>query len=435
MKKADIEYKIEESESKLRSIGESIVQICKGIMRRSKVSGIWHKNNIDLENKVLEILSKKYDQLPYLKRLFITKDKYLKNHLKLPIREFNSIAIKNESELDVSVERAFAMPEDVHLNLELSRSEKLSKAHEDYEREFSNYKRLKIKLVEIELQEAKTIDEKKLILSNHKRNKAIEFIESNDLVNSVFFGDSRSLTKRQVSQRNEIQQKFEENRNKKFENSFESKWLKIQEQYLSNIEFLEHLSVETEHEPGFVEYIENAQINSAADIQNYLFRIIDESIRHKIIYHKGYKIFWQDNKPLREDEFQDSLINMISPYLELKYISIAREPQVSEGKIDLLLTYNPSRTKLIKLCVEIKKAHNKVELGITKQLPAYLKGMQTERGIYVVLWFKGEYINEPKEFQDIGELKIALDKISPTEYKIETVVLDVNKIESPSKLK
>jgi len=435
MNREELKYKQEQIEAELGRITKSIVKICKDISRRSKVSGIWYNKNIELENQIIGIIKDNYDHLPWWKKLFTSYNSYLNSFLKLSIREFKSIAIKNEHDLQAYIDRSLAMPEEVYLNMELSHSIPLKEAHEKFDLNYSELKRIKIKQIELDLKEAENFDERREILAAFKRDNELEFIESNDLVKSVFFNDKSTLSKREISKVEEIQRKFDEKRKFQFENSYESDWLKIQTQYSQNVEFLKTLNNESEHDDDFIQFVLNTSITTEQDLQNYVTRIIDENIRHKIAHHKGHKIFWHENQPLREDEFQDSFINMFSPFLELKYISISREPQISEGKIDLFLSFNPHKKKLMKMCLEIKKAHNKVELGVTKQLPQYLEGMQTDRGIYIVLWFKGELISEPKSYIDINNLKEALDELKPNEYKINNIVIDVNKLVSPSKHK
>lgn len=116
-------------------------------------------------------------------------------------------------------------------------------------------------------------------------------------------------------------------------------------------------------------------------------------------------------------------------------IQISREVMTSNGSVDYLCSYTNKEGKILKCCIELKNAHNtKIKDGITKQLPEYLEGENTKFAIYLILWYKGNDFDEPKEFSDINSMKDNLESIKNDKYNINITIIDCNKPISPSKL-
>lgn len=172
----------------------------------------------------------------------------------------------------------------------------------------------------------------------------------------------------------------------------------------------------------------------------FVNRSIDLVVKHNIENHGGYKYFWKSDgngglKPCREAEAQPYIFSHLKSIFDFMGIQISREVESSNGEIDFLVTYTNSQRKLLRLCVELKLAQAaKVENGLTKQLPAYMKGEKCKYGIYVVLWFKSENYEEPKKYIGIQDLQSSLDEIN-SNHKILSMIIDCSKPTSPSKLK
>ena len=184
----------------------------------------------------------------------------------------------------------------------------------------------------------------------------------------------------------------------------------------------------------------STKIETEKTLMEFVNRSIDLVVKHNIENHGGYKYFWKSDgngglKPCREAEAQPYIFSHLKSIFDFMGIQISREVESSNGEIDFLVTYTNSQRKLLRLCVELKLAQAaKVENGLTKQLPAYMKGEKCKYGIYVVLWFKSENYEEPKKYIGIQDLQSSLDEIN-SNHKILSMIIDCSKPTSPSKLK
>ena len=92
------------------------------------------------------------------------------------------------------------------------------------------------------------------------------------------------------------------------------------------------------------------------------------------------------------------------------------ETALAGGRVDILFTGTLNDGRSVRVCVEIKCAHNdEAEHGFATQLPAYMRAKGTDLGIYVVLWFRGKHFDEPacSQFELSLRLMKASDRVPP----------------------
>lgn len=183
----------------------------------------------------------------------------------------------------------------------------------------------------------------------------------------------------------------------------------------------------------------NTKIETEKSLAEFTHRSIDIFVKHNIEQHGGYRYLWKSDLngnlvPRREAESQPYIFSHLRAIFDFMGIQISREVESSNGEIDFLVSYTNSSKQLLRLCVELKLAHaNKVEDGITLQLPAYMRGERCKYGVYVVLWYKGEGFEKPTFYRSSQELDARIKEINQNS-RIFSLVINCTKPQSPSKL-
>ncbi|WP_435523458.1 COR domain-containing protein [Chryseobacterium indoltheticum] len=180
------------------------------------------------------------------------------------------------------------------------------------------------------------------------------------------------------------------------------------------------------------------KIKTNKDLKDFVLNLIN-TILEKDISLKGSNInFWRDQNftnPKNEVEVQPYISNTLDHYCKSKGISLSREVKEANGNVDILLSTRNDENKLLKVCIEIKKAHHSdITTAIKTQLPQYMESAETDAGIYLVIWQKNEHHPHPKKFQSIELLYEEIEKNNSFE-NISTKILNCCKVESPSKIK
>jgi hypothetical protein len=182
------------------------------------------------------------------------------------------------------------------------------------------------------------------------------------------------------------------------------------------------------------------KIETEKSLKEFVFRCVDLFVKHNIENHGGYKYLWKNDQngdqiPCREPETQPYILSHLKAIFDFMGIQISREVESSNGEVDFLISFTNSQNKLLKLCVELKLAHAaNVEKGLTKQLPAYLKGERCKYGVYLVLWYKCNLFDRPTKYKTLNELESQLNHINGNK-KISNLIIDCTKPISPSKLR
>ncbi|WP_404987091.1 COR domain-containing protein [Chryseobacterium sp. M5] len=180
------------------------------------------------------------------------------------------------------------------------------------------------------------------------------------------------------------------------------------------------------------------KIKTNEDLKDFVLNLID-TILDRDIRLKGSNInFWRDQHfttPKNETEVQPYISSTLDHYCKSKGINLSREVQEANGNVDILLSTKNDEDKLLKVCIEIKKAHHAdVTTAIKTQLPKYMASAETDAGIYLVIWQKNEHHPHPKKFQSIDLLYDEIEK-NNSYGNISTKILNCCKVESPSKIK
>ncbi len=179
-------------------------------------------------------------------------------------------------------------------------------------------------------------------------------------------------------------------------------------------------------------------IETSEDLKGFIVDVINRILVHEITFKGGYHNFWRDlalTQPKNETEIQPFIASTIDHYCKVQGIQLSREVYEANGSVDVLFSFTNMHNQIVKVCLEIKKGHHDhVDTAIRSQLPLYMESSNSDKGIYLVLWFKNERCDVPKRFSDIDHLKLEIDRNNPDEQSISTIIIDVNKGLSPSKI-
>lgn len=108
--------------------------------------------------------------------------------------------------------------------------------------------------------------------------------------------------------------------------------------------------------------------------------------------HSGdlYKLFWENEKPVREDRIQLIIENIMDAYFYNQEIDITREALLGNGQVDFKLYRNKHEDE--KILIEIKKANSPSYLkkGYEKQLTEYMLSSKYKNAFYLVACFTDE---------------------------------------------
>lgn len=201
-------------------------------------------------------------------------------------------------------------------------------------------------------------------------------------------------------------------------------------------EKLNSLNIEKSSIKKMRELILNSEINNDKDLMFFSKAIIEIVIK-KSIKSKGiYKLLWNnEEKPFKEPEAQPLLYSLLDTFFEIKGIQLSKEPELANGKLDFNCSYTNKRGDIVRTCIEVKNAHHdKLIDGLITQLPLYMEASNTESGIFLVLWYKGNNFNFPK-YETIEELEKTLLSKIPQNKNIEIIIIDCSKQTAPSKIK
>ena len=133
---------------------------------------------------------------------------------------------------------------------------------------------------------------------------------------------------------------------------------------------------------------------------------------------------WLNNKPKRERAAQLIYYAIADGYCRAFNIDISPETNMGGGAVDFKFSLGYE----IKIVVEMKRSGGQVEHGYSKQLEAYKKASQTQRGIFVVLDF-GDGSTK------IRRIKLLRKKlIDNGEDASEIIVIDARRKKTASKI-
>lgn len=196
-------------------------------------------------------------------------------------------------------------------------------------------------------------------------------------------------------------------------------------------------------------------INDEADLKRTVETVIDNVLIHHIHDRRWIEPFWDGERktttfdgkdvylpriPKDETKIQPTLHVIFDMALTPLGIQVIRESDEGIGKLDFRFLFTTKLGHPISIGVEFKLAHHgQIQKGISSQLPAYLKALRSNSGIFVVMWFKDKesrFFKEPRRYDKIqmdtwlSEQAVSVSKVN--KINISSRMLDVSVRQSAS---
>lgn len=125
--------------------------------------------------------------------------------------------------------------------------------------------------------------------------------------------------------------------------------------------------------------------------------------------------FWNERTPKNEPDAGSGLRMLFEAICAYKNIQICQEDPSRSGNVDFVFTGISTEWHHLNVVIEIKNAHSdRVEHGLTVQLPTYIKERGASAGVYGVLWYKGTSFDKPGD-ASLAECIARLDAQKPPE--------------------
>jgi hypothetical protein len=141
-------------------------------------------------------------------------------------------------------------------------------------------------------------------------------------------------------------------------------------------------------------------------------------------------------RPKREADIHPTIHSLLFYIAIAKKLEITPEYSIAGGRLDFLVSGPLVNGAIANVCIEFKHAHSDdLENGLLKQLPTYMRAKGCSFGIFCVLYFKGQYFEDPKGY-DAHSLRINLEVLRRKAGldNIRTLILDVGHQIPPSRL-
>jgi hypothetical protein len=114
-------------------------------------------------------------------------------------------------------------------------------------------------------------------------------------------------------------------------------------------------------------------------------------------------------RPRDEPTISRIVASYLHRYAAARNFEVICDPVTGSGRVDFYISApivglrGPGR-----LAIEAKKAHSDdLEHGFTHQLPAYMRRLETDIGIYLVYWMKSADFQRPR-FENYGALELQI---------------------------
>lgn len=190
----------------------------------------------------------------------------------------------------------------------------------------------------------------------------------------------------------------------------------------------------------------NTFYNSMADFYHTVTFSL-QTITDKVVTTDMYNAFWDitydgskivARKPKRETDIHPIIQSLLYDIALAKNLHIIPEYHIRGGQLDFLITGTLKDYKTANVCVEFKHAHSDDLLhGLIKQLPEYMRFRGADYGLYCVLYFKGEFFEEPQKYDDADKLQIYLEDEAMKagiSNNVRILIFNLSHQKSPSKL-
>ncbi|MDY0128941.1 MAG: retron St85 family RNA-directed DNA polymerase [Methanosarcina vacuolata] len=214
------------------------------------------------------------------------------------------------------------------------------------------------------------------------------------------------------------------------------------------------LTVRSLEKKNYFDPVDRIQIiESESDFLDAIFNTISQ-FKHYVEDTSWIDAFWDGDveveiegekhkipaTPKNETKIQPTIYVFFRHDLNPLGIHVLRETDEGIGKLDFKFLTTIKGNIPLNVCAEFKLAHNeRLEHGLTTQLPLYLKASPSKSGIFLVMWFKdemGKYFNRPAN-KNKSEMLQFIEKLvkeinEKEEFKIESVLIDASKKPSAS---
>jgi len=200
---------------------------------------------------------------------------------------------------------------------------------------------------------------------------------------------------------------------------------------------------------------ESQDVNSETELLKVISNVIAE-LKHYVEDRRWTEPFWDDEReievdgtkikipasPKKETKIQPTLDMFFKRSLQRLGIHVSRETDDGIGNLDFKFMITTENRIPLLICAEFKLAHNeKLEHGITKQLPSYLRANSSTSGIFFVMWFKDEeekFFDKPTKQNRLQLFEFIEEKINVIAHEqginIELYLIDASKKPSASNL-
>jgi len=153
---------------------------------------------------------------------------------------------------------------------------------------------------------------------------------------------------------------------------------------------------------------------SYADQQDFLRTVLEVTaeVQRAVLRAKPHP-FWNEKVPKREPDAGAGLRMLFEAICAYKNIQVFQEDPSRSGNVDFVFTGISIEWKHLNIVLEIKNAHSdRIEHGLTVQLPTYLLEREVPTGVYGILWYKGTHFDQPSD-ATIDDCIARLDAMKP----------------------
>lgn len=170
------------------------------------------------------------------------------------------------------------------------------------------------------------------------------------------------------------------------------------------------------------EQFKTGHITLTAEISSFL-----KYIEQRIAYGNLYRLFWEQDEPVKEERIHLILENIMDAYFHNQDVEITREAVLGDGKVDFKIYRNDQEDE--KILVEVKRASSTyLKKGYEKQLTSYMQSSRYKNAFYLIACFTDDDYDKAVRF--IRE-HVYTDTI---QLYINISILDLRKRKVPSLL-
>ncbi len=182
--------------------------------------------------------------------------------------------------------------------------------------------------------------------------------------------------------------------------------------------------------------VHDAFISTESTLRTVARRMVECTFKRAVEQRGIWKRFWEGGRPISEPDAQPLVVSHMADVFAIKGIHLSREEVLANGELDFHCSFTARDGRLLKTCIEMKNAHHgHLFAGIERQLPAYMLAERSRDGIFLVLWYKDADFAEPRAHQSVASLRKCLEERVPPGLRIDVVIVDCTKPQTPSTLR